>query len=52
MCTGPRSILRSPDRDSPLGYLIASGIFVATYLAEPVAPYLSIRGGLLKGVGN
>lgn len=52
MCTGSRSILRNPDRDSPLGYLIASGIFVATYRAVPVAPYLGVYLRLLKGIGD
>ena len=43
---------QGPDRDSPLGYLIASGIFVATYRAVPVAAYLGVRARLLKGVGQ
>src|SRR4029453_5354929 len=43
---------QGPDRDSPLGYLIASGIFVATYRAVPVAPYLGVRARSLKGVGQ
>src|SRR4029453_6126499 len=43
---------QDPDRDSPLGYLIASGIFVATYRAVPVAFYLGVDAGLLKGTGE
>ena len=43
---------QGPNRDSPLGYLIASGIFEASYRAVPVAPYLGVDGPALKGVGN
>jgi len=43
---------QGPDRDSPLGYLIASGIFVASYRAVPVALYLGVHVRLLKGVGQ
>ena len=43
---------QDPDRDSPLGYLIASGIFVASYRAVPVAPYLDGGDALLKGDGK
>src|SRR5213592_2586961 len=39
---------QGPDRDSPLGYLIASGIFVASYRAVPVRPYLGARALILK----
>ena len=52
MCTGPQCEESGPDRDSPLGYLIASGIFVATYRAVPVAPYLGVYLRLLKGIGD
>src|SRR6187401_644198 len=52
MCTGPQWKQSGPDRDSPLGYLIASGIFVATYRAVPVALYLGAVAVLLKGVGK
>jgi hypothetical protein len=48
----PCALDQGPDRDSPLGYLIASGIFVATYRAVPVAPYLGIHRRLLKGIGK
>ncbi len=48
MCTGPQWKQSGPDRDSPLGYLIASGIFVASYRAVPVASYLVIAQLLLK----
>ena len=34
---GPYAPDQDPDRDSSLGYLIASGIFVASYRAVPVA---------------
>ena len=43
---------QGPDRDSPLGYLIASGIFVASYRAVPVAFYLGVHARSLKGVGQ
>src|SRR5258705_588703 len=43
---------QGPDRDSPLGYLIASGIFVASYRAVPVAPYLVACALALKGLGE
>jgi len=43
---------QGPYRDSPLGYLIASGIFVATYRAVPVAFYLGVYTGSLKGLGQ
>ena len=43
---------QGPDRDSPLGYLIASGIFVASYRAVPVELYLGAHTALLKGVGQ
>src|SRR5687768_12516081 len=43
---------QGPDRDSPLGYLIASGIFVASYRAVPVSPYLGAHTALLKGIGE
>jgi hypothetical protein len=43
---------QDPDRDSPLGYLIASGIFVASYRAVPVARYLRVRTLALKGLGK
>lgn len=39
-------------RDSSLGYLIASGMFVASYRAVPVQPYLGFRGATLKGPGK
>ena len=39
---------QGPDRDSPLGYLIASGIFVASYRAVPVASYLGGGTAVLK----
>ena len=52
MCTGPQCEESGPDRDSPLGYLIASGIFVATYRAVPVTCYLGVEACLLKGVGK
>ena len=52
MCTGTQCKESAPDRDSPLGYLIASGIFVATCRAEPVGAYLSINAYLLKGAGE
>src|SRR5436190_11994001 len=43
---------QGPDRDSPLGYLIASGIFVATYRAVPVGTYLGADARFLKGIGE
>ena len=43
---------QGPDRDSPLGYLIASGIFVASYRAVPVSFYLGVYVRSLKGVGE
>jgi hypothetical protein len=43
---------QGPNRDSPLGYLIASGIFVASYRAVPVASYLGVNARLLTGVGQ
>ncbi len=52
MCTGPQWKQSGPDRDSPLGYLIASGIFVASYRAVPVALYLGVNARPLKGVGK
>ena len=52
MCTGPQWKQSGPDRDSPLGYLIASGIFVASYRAVPVALYLGVHARSLKGVGQ
>ena len=52
MCTGPQWKQSGPDRDSPLGYLIASGIFVATYRAVPVGSYLGVAAVLLKGIGE
>jgi hypothetical protein len=52
MCTEPQWKQSGPDRDSPLGYLIASGIFVATYRAVPVTCYLGVRRRLLKGIGD
>jgi len=39
-------------RDSSLGYLIASGMFMASYRAVPVCPYLGVRCVGLKGVGK
>jgi hypothetical protein len=48
----PCALDQGPDRDSPLGYLIASGIFVATYRAEPVSTYLGVDDRFLKGVGE
>jgi hypothetical protein len=51
MCTEPQWKQSGSDRDSPLGYLIASGIFVATYRAVPVALYLGVDARSLKGVG-
>ena len=52
MCTGPQWKQSGPDRDSPLGYLIASGMFEGSYEAVPVAPYLGVRGRLLKSIGK
>lgn len=52
MCTGTQCEESAPDRDSPLGYLIASGIFVATYRAVPVPHYLGVCTGPLKGSGQ
>ena len=52
MCTGPQWKQSGPDRDSPLGYLIASGIFVASYRAVPVALYLGVHSRSLKCVGQ
>ena len=52
MCTEPQWKQSGPDRDSPLGYLIASGIFVATYRAVPVASYLGVPVPGLKGIGD
>ena len=52
MCTGPQCEESGPNRDSPLGYLIASGIFVATYRAVPVTCYLGASVARLKGVGD
>ena len=43
---------QDPDRDSPLGYLIASGIFVASYRAVPVELYLGVCALALKGFGE
>src|SRR5205085_930150 len=43
---------QGPNRDSSLGDLIASGIFVASYRAVPVEPYLSVRALALKGLGE
>ena len=43
---------QDPDRDSPLGYLIASGMFVSSYEAVPVADYLGVLVRSLKGVGD
>jgi len=39
-------------RDSSLGYLIASGMFMASYRAVPVALYLGDPGLVLKGLGK
>ena len=50
MCTGPQWKQSGPDRDSPLGYLIASGIFVASYRAVHVTLYLGVHARSLKGV--
>src|SRR6185295_9537473 len=43
---------QGPDRDSSLGYLIASGIFVASYRAVPVDPYLGDGRVILKLLGE
>jgi hypothetical protein len=43
---------QGPDRDSSLGYLIASGIFVASYRAVPVTYYLGVPSFALKGFGK
>ena len=49
---GPYAPDQGPDRDRPLGYLIASGMFSCSYEAEPVAPYLGVLRVALKGVGK
>ena len=43
---------QGPTRDSPLGYLIASGMFSCSYEAVPVSPYLGAKRASLKGVGE
>ena len=43
---------QDPTRDSPLGYLIASGIFVASYRVVPVGSYLGADTAFLKGHGE
>ena len=52
MCTGPQWKQSGPDRDSPLGYLIASGILLASYRAVPVTAYLGVNARPLKGIGE
>ena len=47
MCTGPGSGQGQSPR-----ILIASGIFVGSYRAVPVASYLGVDGLFLKGVGE
>lgn len=52
MCIGPWCNHHDPGRDSSLGSVIASGMFLGSYRAVPVAVYLGSLGSRLKASRN